>query len=376
MNNQKVFCFFPLASVGGTERVHLDILKALDGIPKEIFIRYRTTPWKGMDYKRSKEARTEGAQWLSEFKRYGKVTFVSKYLEAPRFGRVVKSWFIKRIAKRINACSNPTVLFWHRESIEFLWPYLAPHVRIIDLIHNNSNDTQPDSGYLVNEWAPRINHRVLVHAGLKKWILQLYEAAHYSTELTDRILVINHKVAFPDTTIVKANDALHVLYVGRDAPEKRIEMFLSIAAQMATHSRIKFQMVGIEDHENRFTNVRCHGLIKDKALLKSIYSTAHVLVLTSESEGFPMVIAEAMAYGCVPIVTAVGAIPTQLRHGEEVILTDPMKCVEETIEWILRLEGNPETLQELSKKAYLYAEEHFAADRFDNAWKQLIQSPS
>jgi len=117
-------------------------------------------------------------------------------------------------------------------------------------------------------------------------------------------------------------------------------------------------------------------LIKDKALLKSIYSTAHVLVLTSESEGFPMVIAEAMAYGCVPIVTAVGAIPTQLRHGEEVILTDPMKCVEETIEWILLLDGNPETLQELSKKAYLYAEEHFAADRFDNAWKQLIQSPS
>ena len=132
-----IFYFFPLASVGGTERVHLDVLNALSIYPTEIFIRYKVTPWKGMAFKATSEARNEGIQLLSSFKLHGAVTFLSSYLEAPRLGRLIRSWYVKRLARRINSCPNSVVLFWHRESIEFLWPYLDSHVRIIYIFHNN-----------------------------------------------------------------------------------------------------------------------------------------------------------------------------------------------------------------------------------------------
>jgi glycosyltransferase involved in cell wall biosynthesis len=99
-------------------------------------------------------------------------------------------------------------------------------------------------------------------------------------------------------------------------------------------------------------------------------------VLTSESEGFPKVISEAMAFGCVPIVTAVGAIPEVLIHGEQAMLTDPMKCVDETVQFLSALLENHSEYKTLSKNAYLYAKEEFDTNRFNNGWRALIQTLS
>ena len=372
MNNPQLFYFFPLASVGGTERVHLDVLNALSQYPAEIFIRYKVNPWKGMAFKQSKEGRKEGIQLKLEFEAYGKCTFLSDYLEAPRFGRFIRAWYINRLVKKINACSNPIVIFWHRESIEFLWKQLAPHVKIIDIVHNNSNNDVPDSSYLVNDWAPRINRRVLVNAGLMLWISPLYQNQQNPEALLQRISIINHQVSIPKELPIKSMDVFRVLYVGRDAKEKRISLFFEIAEHFANDSRVWFEAIGIDQSDKVPNNVHCYGVITDKKTIERHYASSHVLVLTSESEGFPKVIAEAMAYGCVPIVTGVGAIPEVLN--ELAFLTDPKNCVSETIDRIRSFLQEPEVYQQLSKKAYLYATEHFDEDRFNNAWRELIQS--
>ncbi len=372
MNNPQLFYFFPLASVGGTERVHLDVLNALSQYPAEIFIRYKVNPWKGMAFKQSKEGRKEGIQLKLEFEAYGKCTFLSDYLEAPRFGRFIRAWYINRLVKKINACSNPIVIFWHRESIEFLWEQMAPHVKIIDIVHNNSNNDVPDSSYLVNDWAPRINRRVLVNAGLKRWISPLYQNQQNPEALLQRISIINHQVSIPKELPVKPMDVLRILYVGRDAKEKRISLFFEIAEHFAKDSRVWFEAIGIDQSDKAPNNVHCFGVITDKKTIERHYASSHVLVLTSESEGFPRVIAEAMAYGCVPIVTRVGAIPEALN--DPAFLTDPKNCVSETVDRINGFLKEPEVYQQLSKKAYLYATEHFDEERFNNAWRELIQS--
>ena len=372
MNNPQLFYFFPLASVGGTERVHLDVLNALSQYPAEIFIRYKVNPWKGMAFKQSKEGRKEGIQLKLEFEAYGKCTFLSDYLEAPRFGRFIRAWYINRLVKKINACSNPIVIFWHRESIEFLWKQLAPHVKIIDIVHNNSNNDVPDSSYLVNDWATRINRRVLVNAGLMLWISPLYQNQQNPEALLQRISIINHQVSIPKELPIKSMDVFRVLYVGRDAKEKRISLFFEIAEHFANDSRVRFEAIGIDQSDKVPNNVHCYGVITDKKTIEQHYASSHVLVLTSESEGFPKVIAEAMAYGCVPIVTRVGSIPEVLN--ELAFLTDPKNCVSETVDRINSFLQEPEVYQQLSKKAYLYATEHFDEDRFNNAWRELIQS--
>ncbi len=376
MNKPQLFYFFPLASVGGTERVHLDVLNALSDYPAEIFIRYKVNPWKGIAFKQSKEGKKEGVQLKSEFEVYGKCTFLSDYLEAPRFGRFIRAWYIKRLVKKINASSNPIVIFWHRESIEFLWDQLAPHVKIIDIVHNNSNNHSPDASYLLNDWAPRINHRVLVNAGLMRWIKPLYQEQRYPLELLQRISIINHQVSIPKQLPIKSMDVFRVLYVGRNAKEKRISLLFEIAKHFANDSRVRFEAVGIDQSDKAPNNVHCFGVITDKKTIERYYAYCHVLVLTSESEGFPKVIAEAMAFGCVPVVTAVGAIPEVLNHGDQAILTDPLNCVNETVNFLNSFLVDRTEYETLSKKAYLYAKEEFDTNRFNNEWRTLIQTLS
>ena len=47
---------------------------------------------------------------------------------------------------------------------------------------------------------------------------------------------------------------------------------------------------------------------QSRTQLNQIYAKAHFLILPSDNEGFPKVVAEAAAFGCIPITTAVSCI--------------------------------------------------------------------
>jgi glycosyltransferase involved in cell wall biosynthesis len=58
-------------------------------------------------------------------------------------------------------------------------------------------------------------------------------------------------------------------------------------------------------------HVALHGPVaRDR--LNELYAAAHFVVLPSRTEGWPKVLAEGMAFGAVPIATAVGSIPSLL----------------------------------------------------------------
>lgn len=50
------------------------------------------------------------------------------------------------------------------------------------------------------------------------------------------------------------------------------------------------------------------------------YKKSHFLILPSKSEGWPKVVAEAMFWGCVPIVTPVSCVPFMLDYGNRGLL--------------------------------------------------------
>ncbi|WP_417214735.1 glycosyltransferase [Bizionia sp.] len=60
--------------------------------------------------------------------------------------------------------------------------------------------------------------------------------------------------------------------------------------------------------------VRFHGFVSRDAV-HAIYTRCHVIVLPSASEGFPKVIAEAMNFGCIPIVSDVSSISHYIQNG-------------------------------------------------------------
>ena len=75
--------------------------------------------------------------------------------------------------------------------------------------------------------------------------------------------------------------------------------------------------------------------------LNHIYSKCHIILLpTSASEGFPKVLAEGMANGCVPIVSNVGCIKQYIDENNGIILNtlDPA-CLKESIKFVLSNRG-------------------------------------
>jgi glycosyltransferase involved in cell wall biosynthesis len=380
MTKQKeIFFFMPLLSIGGTEMVHLDVIKALRVYPIKVFIRYSSNVWKGREYSQSKKAKQEGKAMLTEFKEYGPVTFLDRFLEAPRLGRMIKKIFIRFLAKKINRSENPIVIFWHRESIDFLIDKLERHVKIIDIVHNNSNNDAADPVYLMNDWVPRIDKRVLISDGLMKWIEPLYKENGYSAIFKDRITVINHCVSFPSEGIItKHYDKMHVLFIGRDSNEKRFQYFLEIIHELIKDGLpLEIHIVG-PDHadypEEKSHQIKWYGTLSNRALIEQIYRKAHVLVNTSSSEGFPKVIAEAMAFSCVSIATAVGDVSSQISMNQNGYLTSPANCVSETIAILKQLNSNPEELSRIAENCYLYAIKKFSEERFNHEWKSVIES--
>jgi len=70
------------------------------------------------------------------------------------------------------------------------------------------------------------------------------------------------------------------------------------------------------------TEVRLLGHIPRKKLA-SLYGTADVVVLTSRSEGIPVVLMEAMALGCIVLAPAITGIPELVIHGRTGFLYAP-----------------------------------------------------
>jgi len=376
----------PLASIGGTETVHTDVLEVLKSNYLNIYIRYRTNIWKGRGWAKTPEAKSEGKMMVDTWRNLGaRVSFMSPYLEAIRLGRIVRYIYIRFLSYKINRSPNPVVIFWHRDSIRDVLPYIKPNIPIIDIVHNNSNSVKPDPDYLLVDMAPRINQRIVVSPFLKQMLHGLYEQMEYPRSFLERISIIPHKVHIPPAITPKQPlEVMQVLFAGRFAVEKRFHLFLRIVKQIAQSDQQKnfhFHIAGPEQKNfpefANITGITWHGMVSDPLKMSQIYAQAHALVLTSSSEGFPKVIAEAGAYGVVPISTKVGGIGDFVINDQNGILIDSLNeehIQQETVDALIHIRNNPTIFQTLSNSMYNSCKENFAAGSFKNNWLKTISN--
>ena len=66
-----------------------------------------------------------------------------------------------------------------------------------------------------------------------------------------------------------------------------------------------------------------HGLL-DRYELNKLYNSSHFIILPSQSEGFPKVLAEASSFGCIPIVPKISSIISLINENKKngIILSD------------------------------------------------------
>ncbi|MGH8579633.1 MAG: glycosyltransferase [Gammaproteobacteria bacterium] len=133
------------------------------------------------------------------------------------------------------------------------------------------------------------------------------------------------RAAGKDIVLPGARDSLRVAFVGRLAPVKRPDLFLEITkeTQKVCPGRVSFYIIGDGPlHESICEFIRTNLLAGSVHLLGFLPEVApylarmDLLLITSDHEGLPMSLLEAMCVRLPVVSHAVGAIPTVLRDGE------------------------------------------------------------
>ncbi|MFC4721210.1 glycosyltransferase [Geojedonia litorea] len=152
--------------------------------------------------------------------------------------------------------------------------------------------------------------------------------------------------------------ALNLCFVGRLEAEKGVGRILE-ALQLLTeaeHERIKsIDFVGEGPELQEFQNlaqqlpmaINFHGALS-RAEVFEIYKNAHAIVMpTTASEGFPKVLAEAMAFGCIPIVSNISSIGYYIQHQQQGLLLEPITATSLITQIRYLLELSPENYRRM-----------------------------
>ena len=126
--------------------------------------------------------------------------------------------------------------------------------------------------------------------------------------------------------------------------------------------------------ENWITKNEAQNLIQlhgnqPKHVIKKSLQYAHFLVLPSKSEGWPKVVAEAMFWGCIPVVTPISCVPWMLDHGNRgILIQNDLVITVKSIELLIK---NPNTLELMSKKVAEWSRQ-YTLDEFEAEIRKLL----
>lgn len=362
----RLFCFFPYYQTGGSERVHADILQSVrDTIPPDQLVVFFTKPSKSPTFKEF--FNTVGQCYeISELDR-------SKY----------RPMLIRQMSRAINRSAQPVVLGANATFLYDVIPFLRESVKIIDLTHSFVPESNNPVERASIPYVDCLAKRVVISESVKKDYEQLYSKNRLAqSKWLDRLEVIHNSLTSPawDLSHKKYRlPPLKILFVGRNSPEKRIPLIGQIAYALRNEA-VAFTLVGPNldqsvDPEHRAA-ITFTGEITDPARLIDLYKKHHLILIASRREGFPLVLAEGMAHGAVPISTDVGGIAYHVLHQKNGYLVenyaDESRIVIEMAQCIKQLLANPDLLAVLGKAAQEEAYRSFSPAVFTEKWRKIL----
>ena len=173
-----------------------------------------------------------------------------------------------------------------------------------------------------------------------------------------------------------SKEPLTLITVGRLVKEKRLDRFISIIGRLWRDYRLNVRGLvvgpGCRDEDlgpQLESQARSLGLFPDLVQfrggvsdIRSVYHEAAICVLTSDYEGTPNVLLEAMAAGLPVVATNVGGVPGIVRHGRTGFLLEP-DDLDGFVTAIVDLVRNPELRTIMGRRARAFVEEHHSLQR-------------
>lgn len=210
-------------------------------------------------------------------------------------------------------------------------------------------------------------------------------AESYISELTalgvdtkGKVQAISNPASFAPQSASLAHKENRIVFVGRlSFTQKRVDKLMDVIARLHhTQQNWHFDIVGdgaqrewMQEYKsnNKLGRVYFHGYTEPAGFLEK----AKISLLTSDFEGFPMVIQEAQAYGVVPVVNpCFSAVHEVVGKNAGIVLKDSksefmIKAVDDLID-------APAKLEALARGA-LGNDEKFNPAQIASKWIELIE---
>ena len=117
-------------------------------------------------------------------------------------------------------------------------------------------------------------------------------------------------------------------------------------------------------------NVSFTGHIDDPA---NYFQRSKILVMPSRSEGLPTSMLEAMACGCVPVVSNVGNISDAASHSENAFLVNNYRDIKSFAKYIHILLSDENLRKEMAQEGIQTVKDNYSALQQSKIVDQMIQ---
>jgi glycosyltransferase involved in cell wall biosynthesis len=180
--------------------------------------------------------------------------------------------------------------------------------------------------------------------------------------------------------------SITLLTAGRLTREKRFDRFISLLHELRTvcgldvrgcivgPTRADQDLRSALERQAAALNLRSDALqfFGSAAEMLSLYQQASIFVLTSDNEGTPNVLLEAMSTGLPVVATSVGGVPEIVQHGRNGFLVSPHDPTELT-NATRRLIEDPILRQKIGAQGRSYVEETHSLNRLPAYLAQLYE---
>jgi glycosyltransferase involved in cell wall biosynthesis len=360
-NKSGLFFFFDRYSIGGAQKIHLDILASVQDIQKQVY------------FTRLSVNKTLKPNFYSLPNSVCRdIHFWCDYL-------IFRPFTVHYYAFYLNRHANPVVFSSNSTFFYDLLPFLNKQVITYELLHNFTFGKKGMEFFGLANYR-RITSRFVYDTYTLSNIEKQYREYHIEKTYLDRLVFIEPGVELSGSYHKNFGLPIKILYAGRGGAQKRINLLNTIAEHIIDEKLpVQFHFAGTaiaELSDKVKTNSVLHGEIGDPKEMNQLYANSHILLMTSAYEGFPMFIKEGMANGCVPVVTALEGNKMHLKDGENALLinavTNEKEVVEKGIQRLTQIAGNLALLEQLSHNAYTYACAHFSKERFFKEYRKYL----